>query len=83
MYSSLELPFFTQSVVFGPRGFKEAAGDLLFYFYATVYEIYKDKSESESVGYLHSPCSFPSVYVDNYFVLCGRPVRVAIHSLAS
>ena len=35
------------------------------------------------VGYLHSPCSFPCVFVDSSFVLCGHPVRAAIHFLVS
>ena len=33
----------------------------------------------DAVGYSHSPCSFHYVYVDSYLVLCGRPVRAAIH----
>ena len=49
--------------------------------FTTVYEIYKDKSDSGSVGYLHSPCSFPCVYVESSFALCGRPVQAAIHLL--
>ena len=83
MYSSLILPFFPHSVVFGRRGFKEVARDLLFYFFATVYEMYKNKSQSGSVGYSHSPCSFPYVLVNRSLVLCGSPVRAAIHLLLS
>ena len=45
MYSSLGLPFFPQLVVFGPQGYKKAARDLVFYFYATVYEIYKTRAK--------------------------------------
>ena len=36
-----------------------------------------------SVGYSHSSCSFHYVFVDSTLVLCGRPVRAAIHLLAS
>ena len=35
------------------------------------------------VGYSHLPCSFPYVYVDSSLILCGRPVRAAIHLLVS
>ena len=82
VYSSLGFPFFPQSVVFGPRGFKEAAGDFLS-INTTVYKNLQNKSESGSVGYSHSSCSFHYVFVDSTLVLCGRPVRAAIHLLAS
>ena len=32
-----------------------------------------------TVGYSHSPCSFPCIFVDSYLVLCGPPVQAAIH----
>ena len=31
------------------------------------------------VGYSHSPCRFPCVFVDSSFVLCGNLVQAAIH----
>lgn len=37
----------------------------------------------ESVAYSDSPRSFLYVYVDSSSVLCGRPVRAAIHLLVS
>ena len=33
------------------------------------------------IGYLHLLCSFPCIYVNSSFILCGRPVRAAIHLL--
>ena len=81
VYSSLRLSFFPQPVVFASQGFKEAVRNLLFYF--TVYEIYRDKSKSASVGYLHFLCSFPYVHLDCSFVLCGHLVQVALYLLVS
>ena len=57
---------------------------ILFLFAVLLFtKIYKDKSESGSVGYSHLPSSFPFVYVDSSFALYGRPVRAAIHLLVS
>ena len=65
-----------------PEGLRRPPG-ISFSIFTTIYKNLQDKRESGSVGYSHSPCSFHYVYVDSYFVLCGRPVQAAIHLLAS
>ena len=61
-----------------PEGLRRPPG-ISFSTHTTVYKNLQDKSESGSVGYLHSLCRFPCIFVDRTFILCGRPVRAAIH----
>ena len=65
-----------------PEGLRRLPG-ISFSIYTAVYRNLQDKSESGSVGYSHSLCSFPCVLVDSTSVLCGRPSWAAIHLLVS
>ena len=82
VYSSLGFPFSHNPWFLVPEGLRRPPG-ISFLFILLFTKNLQDKSESGSVGYSHSSCSFHYVFVDSTLVLCGRPVRAAIHLLVS